>query len=285
MGTRLERRHEVAQNVNDELAVAKSDARLQGSQTQRQRFVRDSLLLRDKEPRVARGRETFAQRKNLFEELLSGTDASLHDPDIAVGRQTRQRDERLRQVQDVDGLTHVEHQYLAVASNGHGLQYERHRFGNGHEVALHVTVRDRDWPAVLDLLLENRNYAAAAFQYVAKAHGDELRACLVHKRLRDDLRQPFSDTHDAGGVDGFVRGQKDKLGGTCSSSSQCHHMGAQNVVAHGLAGDGLDDRHVFVFRRLEDDVRPVFREHVADARSIGHVGQDYLRSVEPELQT
>ncbi len=54
------------------------------------------------------------------------------------------------------------------------MENERNGFGDGHEVASDVFVGDGDWPAVFDLLEEERDDGAVAAEDVAEADGDEV---------------------------------------------------------------------------------------------------------------
>ena len=60
-------------------------------------------------------------------------------------------DQPLGDVGDAHRLAHVEHERLAVAADGAGLDDQLHGFLDGHEVAGDVGVGDGDRAARLDL--------------------------------------------------------------------------------------------------------------------------------------
>ena len=65
-----------------------------------------------------------------------------------------------RELDDPHRLAHVEHEDLAAPADRAGLDDERDRLGDRHEVARHLGVGDRDRPAARDLAAEDRDHAA-----------------------------------------------------------------------------------------------------------------------------
>jgi hypothetical protein len=102
-----------------------------------------------------------------FLELLAGTQARVDHGNLADG-QSRQPDQIFDQLDDPQRLTHLEHEQLAAAADPGGLQHQVHGFGNRHEEALHLGMRDLHGPAGFDLLLERRDRAAAAASTLPK---------------------------------------------------------------------------------------------------------------------
>jgi hypothetical protein len=77
-------------------------------------------------------------------------------------RHSRQRDHVARQLGDPDRLAHVEHEHLAAAGHGAGLEDELGRLGDRHEEAGDLGVGDRDRAAAADLLAEALDHRARA---------------------------------------------------------------------------------------------------------------------------
>ena len=59
---------------------------------------------------------------------------------ISSSAEAGQADEVFGQVDDVDGLAHVQDEDFAASSHGGGLHDQLAGFGDGHEVALHFGV-------------------------------------------------------------------------------------------------------------------------------------------------
>ena len=96
-------------------------------------------------------------------QLFARARAGEADLDILVRHQSREPDHLLRQIEDADRLSHVEHANTAgmalVTRLVHrcGLKHQRHRLAHGHEVTGHLGMGDGHRPAAGDLTLEQRN--------------------------------------------------------------------------------------------------------------------------------
>ena len=64
------------------------------------------------------------------------------------------------------------------------LQHQPDRLAHGHEVALHVGMRDRQRAAARELALEQRHHRPGAAQHVAEADGDAAHALAARLRAR-----------------------------------------------------------------------------------------------------
>ena len=111
-------------------------------------------------------------------ELLAGAQAGEDDLDRALGPGR----EQAGHVDDAHGLAHVEHEGLAAAADGAGLDDQLHRLLDGHEVAGDVGVGDGDRAAALDLGVERGEHRAPAAEHVAEA--DARGTCRWPRRRR-----------------------------------------------------------------------------------------------------
>ena len=101
------------------------------------------------------------------------------DGNVAVGiacvahLQSHQPDHGPGQIVDLHRLAHVEHEHLPARRHGAGLDDERGRLRDRHEVADRVGMRDRHRAAGLDLAAEPPHHRARAVEHVAEAHHGE----------------------------------------------------------------------------------------------------------------
>ena len=95
--------------------------------------------------------EVLVDVEDLLEELLAGAQAGEADLDVLARGEAREADHVAGQVDDLDRLAHVQDEDLAVAAQDAGLEHQLAGLGDGHEVAGHVRVGDRDRAAPLDL--------------------------------------------------------------------------------------------------------------------------------------
>ena len=111
------------------------------------------------------------------------------------------------------------------------------------------------------------NHAAGGAEDIAEAHGHEPGFARVRdlEGLEIHLGQAFGGAHDAGGVDGLVRGDQDEAVDTVFQGEFGQPGGAEAVVLDGFAGLMLHHGHVFVGGGVEDDVGLVLREDLFHA--------------------
>jgi len=100
--------------------------------------------------------EVFPAQLDLLGQLLPRTEAREDDRHLLERFQPGQPDEGGRHVEDLHLLPHLQDEDFASPPQGGRLQNELGRFGNRHEVAFHIRVRDRDRSAREDLLPECR---------------------------------------------------------------------------------------------------------------------------------
>ena len=223
---------------------------------------------------VRGGQGLLVVGQQFLEEFLARAQAGEGDGDVGFGV-ARQAHHGAGQVDDADGLAHVQDEGLAAASHEAGLQHELGGLGDGHEVAGDVGVGDGDGAAVGDLLAELGNDAAAGAQHVAEAHqhhGQGGHAVLV---LQDHLGQALGGAHDVGGVDRLVAGDVDEALDVEARGHVGQDAGAPGVVAHGLPGVVLfQDGNVLVGGGVVDDGGTVALEDLLQARGVLDVADD-----------
>ncbi len=103
-------------------------------------------------------------------ELLPGPHADDLDGDVDPDLVAGQPDHPLGQVEDADGLAHLQHEDLAAPVGQHRrLEHQLHRLLDAHEEPGHPGVGDRDRAAAGDLAGERGDHAAPAAEHVAEA--------------------------------------------------------------------------------------------------------------------
>ena len=143
--------------------------------------------------------------EELFVELFAGAYAGVLDVDVFVGLVAVEANERFGHFGYFDRRAHVEDEQLAARAHRPGLEDEADRFGNEHEVALHVWVRDGDGAARRYLAFELRHDAAAASENVAETHGHVLRLGeFFLDGEQQTLGGAFCRAHDAGRMYGLI---------------------------------------------------------------------------------
>src|SRR4051812_32894147 len=73
---------------------------------------------------VPGGQGLLVQPADLFIELLAGARARELDSDVTVRAEAGEEDELAGEIDDADGLAHVEHEDLAAVAHGRGLENE-----------------------------------------------------------------------------------------------------------------------------------------------------------------
>ena len=236
----------------------------------------------------------------LFVELLAGPKTGVLDLDVDVRAVAGQADQVAGQGVDLDRAAHVEDEDLAAVSVSAGQKDQTDGFGDRHEVADDVRVRDLDRTALLDHLAEERDHGAVAAQDVAEADRHELGvdvfegaagAVLVGgfrahmgKELRDlrgltgfDLRvetlddhlaEALGGAHDVGRIDRLVRRDEDEALTAVDHGGVSRLVGADGVVLDRLARAVLHEGDVLVRGGVIDDLGAVVLEDLPDAAAV-----------------
>ena len=121
------------------------------------------------------GGPILARVEKLLRQFLAGADSREDDVNVVGVFEARKKDHVPGQIEDFDGLSHVENEDVSRIADCAGLQDQLDRLGDGHEKAFHLRMRDGDRPARLNLSPERRNHAAGRVQHVAESDGDEPR--------------------------------------------------------------------------------------------------------------
>ena len=151
-------------------------------------------------------------------ELLARTETGVLYLDVFAYLVTCQLDHAGGEVDDFDGVAHVEDEDFIAIAQGGGFHDETTCLGDGHEETDDIGVGDGDWSAFLYLMLEAGDDGAVAAEDIAEPRGDESGAALdlacldgAAETLTVDFGEPLAAAHDAGGVDGLVGGDHDHL--------------------------------------------------------------------------
>ncbi len=185
-------------------------------------------------------------------ELLSWPQPRKDDRDLAQA-EAGQLDQVLGQIDDADRLAHVQHEELAAQRHTARFDHEVHGFGNRHEVARDIRMRDAHRSTLFDLMLEGRNHASAASEHVAEANDHELPTRRCGGGPNDGLRQTLGRTHHARRRHGLVRGHEHQPLRPGLSRDAHDIPGAHDVVRDGLLRVVLHERQVLVRGRVEHD--------------------------------
>src|ERR1700712_4549602 len=109
----------------------------------------------------------FSKPEELLVHLFAGSQTRVYDLDvIPLGT----ADQEPRNVGDIHGHTHVQHQSLTGTSDGSGLEHQLTGLGNGHEVPGDVGMSDRYRTTFFNLPRECFQDRATRSEYVAEAN-------------------------------------------------------------------------------------------------------------------
>ena len=212
--------------------------------------------------------------QQLFVKLFTGAQAG--DGDLYVTfrlvcgfePQARHLHHAAGQVMNAHRLAHVKHKNIAASAHGAGLDHQLRRFRDAHEKAGDVGVRERDGPAVFDLLAKQRHHRTAGTQHITKAHhrkagtrpGGASAVCIdsrvqLSQRLQNHFCQALGGAHDVGGPHGLVGADQNKVLHPVARSRLGTHQRAPHVVAQALCRVVLYQGHVLVSGRMVQRVR------------------------------
>ena len=151
-----------------------------------------------------------------------------------------------------------------------------HRLGNGHEEAGHVRVGDGHRAAALDLLLEDRGRRCPGCRARCRTARPRRRARAARRpRAHDGFGHALGGAHDARSGRRPCRWKSARSAGrrrpTAASTSV---RVPRTLFVTASSGVRLHQRHVLVRGGVEDDGRPLGREHRAQAVGVADVGDD-----------
>jgi hypothetical protein len=124
-----------------------------------------------------------------------------------------------------------------------------------------------------DLLAEDGDDAAAGADDVSESDGDESRGAIIGvEGLHVELGASFGCAHHAGRVHGFVGADHDEGGSATITCCVSDGARAEDVVLDRFAGIALHHRDVLMSGAVEDYMRLMVLEYLADAASIANIG-------------
>nr|AAN05164.1 RB143 [Ruegeria sp. PR1b] len=236
-----------------------------------------------------RGGGQLTRERQLLFQLFPWAQANDLDRDIALGvalvahRIASTLDHLTGQVEDRDGLAHIQHENLAAARLGPGLKHQLHRLADGHEVAFDAGVGDGDRAATADLFLKQRNDRSRGAQHIAKTHHGEDRiahraiAQLATARgqiLHDEFRHALGGAHHIGRPHRLVRRDQDKPLHPEFRRRARQRLGAKDVIGQTGQRVGLNEGHMFIGRRMQNYLHLVALQHPAHLARIGDRAQN-----------
>ena len=267
-----ERGHDFVQGLDGLVVFVCRSRRLEFPEFADELVGIDFDLLAYKDELVARLLQAFFVHQELFLDLFAGAESRKLDFHILVGHLAVHADKVFGQRDNLDGLAHVEHEYLAAVGDTRRLEHEVHRLGDGHKVADNVGVRDGDGLALLYLALEQRDDATVAAEHVAKARGHEFGAAvlLLGEELHDHLAAALGRPHHVGGVYRLVGTDHHELAHVVVQRERRHVERADDVILDGLHGVCLHERHVLVRGGMEHHLGLVLLENLVHAEVVAH---------------
>ena len=163
------------------------------------------------------------------------------------------------------------------------LKDQGHGFRDRHKVADDPLVCDGHRATLGDLLLEERDHASVAAQYISEAHSYEVGVGLAVHHLHDHLAEALGGAHDVRRVHRLVRGDQDELLHARCGCGLRHLISSFHVILDRLIRAVFHERHMLVGRSVEDDVRMI-RLHDALHASCIADGPDEGHQVEPRIR-
>ena len=244
LGSR-ERGHNFVQGLDGLVGFVRGGRRLEFPEFADELVGIDFDLLAYKDELVTRLLEAFFVHQEFFADLFAGAESRKLDFHILVGHLAVHADKVFGQRDNLDGLAHVEHEYLAAVGDTRSLEHEVHRLGDGHKVADNVGVSHGDGLALLYLALEQRDDASVAAEHVAKARGHEFGAAifLLGEELHDHLAAALGCPHHVRGVHGLVGTDHHELFHVVVQREGGHVERTDDVVLYGLHGVCLHEGH------------------------------------------
>ena len=76
----------------------------------------------------------------LLEQFFAGTQSRNRYGNVLFGHQSVDAYKVARQIVNIHGLAHIEHEHLAAGGKRARLHHKAHRFGYGHKIPLYVAV-------------------------------------------------------------------------------------------------------------------------------------------------
>src|ERR1700722_7637394 len=190
-------RHDVLQSHYQSADVQRRADFSQGIQPCQHITFRNALAYENANLLMGRGHSVLKNRAELFIEFLSWAHAREFNLDILVRFQAREENQVPCQINNFYGLAHIKDADLATLSDGRCPQHKLAGFGNGHEEAPHVRMRDCYRSAQRDLLLEDGDDATIRTQDIAEAYSHILSPPVLQGK-QQKFGEAFSGAHNVG---------------------------------------------------------------------------------------
>ena len=206
---------------------------------------------------MKRGHHLFIGIDEFLLKLFSRPDSGKFNFDILVRDISGKLDHSFGEVDNFDGLAHLQQKDIAAAAKGGGLQNQLGGFGNEHEKPFHIGMGDRDRSAFADLLFEQGDHTAVAPQDVAKTNDHKLGFAVAPNVLNIFFRDALGHSHDAGGPHHLVGRNQNKFFNGVFVGGLGHQPGAVNIIDDRFIRVLLHQGNMLVRRRMENQMGPV----------------------------
>ena len=225
--------------------------------------------------------------EDFFVEFFTGTKAGILDLDVLVGTEAGELNHATGQIGYLHRFAHIEDEDFATIAHGTGFEHQAAGFGDGHEEADDIRMRNRNRTAILDLFLETGNHRTVAAQDIAKTGGDELGLAGYFalldgsiEALYIDFGQALATAHDVGGVHGLVGTYHHKLLDAVLHSDIGHIARTIYIDTDGFARIFFHQRDMLIGCGMEHYLGMVGAEGKLKAFLAAHIAYD-----RDELQT
>src|SRR5512139_1163907 len=109
---------------------------------------------------MMRGLGGFQVGQEFFVQFLTWAQSGEFYSNVFFRHQSRKPDHKVREVNNSNGISHVEHENLTSLSHKSGFQHQLTSLGDGHEITGDFRMGDRNGATCLYLSGEQGNYRA-----------------------------------------------------------------------------------------------------------------------------
>src|SRR5689334_9653745 len=88
--------------------------------------------------------DVFALVTEFFEKFFTGAQPGKFNSNFLVGHAAGELNQLTSQIQNFDGLAHIEEENLSALPLSRALEHQSDRLGNRHEISSYVRMRDFD---------------------------------------------------------------------------------------------------------------------------------------------
>jgi len=210
----------------------------------------------------------------LFRQFFTRANASVGDLDIAMWLEAGESNEIFGKIENADRLTHVEDKGFATILHGGSLKDKINRFGDGHEEAIHVGMRNGDGATVGDLVFEFGNNTATAAKDIAKTDNSEGLAGLMSGIKYDHFGKTLGCSINRRRANSFISRDEDEAFDIMSDRNLREVVRAEDIIRDGFNNVDLHERDMFMCGSMENNLRLVLLEYLCKAFLISNIGND-----------